>query len=81
MDAGQDETVGPDRSSPVLRKTRIRYRETEEREGIAGNAIRALLATGEFIALLDHDDICPVLCGTWHRPFAEQGAVLCIRMK
>ena len=36
---------------------RIRFKVLDENEGISGNSNRALaLATGEFVALLDHDD-------------------------
>lgn len=37
---------------------RIKYAETSENKGISGNTIDAIkMATGDFIALLDHDDL------------------------
>ena len=40
------------------RDARIRYKRLTENKGIAGNTNEAMtLATGEWIALLDHDDI------------------------
>ena len=37
---------------------KIRYKETTENKGIAGNTTDAMeMATGDFIALLDHDDL------------------------
>lgn len=38
--------------------TRIRYQKMEENKGISGNSNEALaMATGEYVALLDHDDM------------------------
>ena len=40
--------------------TRIKYRKLEKNTGISGNSNEALsMATGDYIALLDHDDIIP----------------------
>lgn len=40
---------------------RIKYQILEENKGISGNTNEALkLATGDFIALLDHDDLIPI---------------------
>ena len=41
-------------------ENRIKYKHLEENKQIAGNTNEALkLATGEFVALLDHDDVLP----------------------
>ena len=40
------------------RDERIVYRRLEKNEGISGNSNEAIkMATGEYIALLDHDDL------------------------
>lgn len=42
---------------------RIKYKFLNENKGIAGNTNAALeMATGDYIALLDHDDLLPVFC-------------------
>lgn len=48
----------------ILEKdNRIQYQFLNENKGISGNTNEALkLATGDFIALLDHDDLLPVFC-------------------
>lgn len=45
----------------VQKEKRIRYQILKENKGISGNTNEALkLATGDFIALLDHDDLIPL---------------------
>ena len=45
----------------VEKDGRIKYSILEENKGISGNTNEALkLATGDYIALLDHDDLIPV---------------------
>lgn len=46
---------------PILEKeNKIKYKILEKNEGISGNTNEALkMATGDFIALLDHDDLLP----------------------
>ena len=76
VDAGQDETVGQTVAARAAEDPRIRYRKLEKNEGIAGNTNQGFaLATGEFIALLDHDDILHP-CALWYaaKAIAEQGA-------
>lgn len=47
----------------VKKDYRIKYKFLNENKGIAGNTNSALeMATGEYIALLDHDDLLPVFC-------------------
>ena len=56
--------------------SRIRYRKLDSNEGIAGNTNQGFaLATGEYIALLDHDDILHP-CALWYvaEAIAKQGA-------
>lgn len=47
---------------PVVEKDkRIKYQILKENKGISGNTNEALkLATGDYIALLDHDDLLPI---------------------
>ena len=53
-----DQKVAEIMKEAVRRDSRIRYKKLEENKGIAGNTNEALaLATGEWISLLDHDDI------------------------
>ena len=55
---------------------RIRYRKLEKNELIPGNTNKGIeMATGDFIALLDHDDILHP-CALWYaaKAIAEQGA-------
>ena len=49
---------------PILEKDeRIKYKFLNENKGISGNTNEALkLATGDYIALLDHDDLIPRFC-------------------
>ena len=43
--------------------SRIKYKFLNENKGIAGNSNEALnMAEGEYVALLDHDDLLPVFC-------------------
>ena len=45
----------------VSKEERIKYKILEENKGISGNTNEALkLATGDYIALLDHDDLIPI---------------------
>lgn len=49
---------------PIIEKDkRIKYKFLNENKGIPGNTNEALkLATGDYVALLDHDDTLPVFC-------------------
>lgn len=76
VDAGQDEQVGRAVAARMAQEPRIRYRKLERNEGIAGNTNAGFaLARGEYIALLDHDDILHP-SALWYvaRAIAEQGA-------
>lgn len=54
----KDDSVARAMLPYVKADSRIRYRKLKENKGISGNTNAALrLATGEVIALLDHDDI------------------------
>lgn len=45
----------------IEKDERIKYKILDENKGISGNTNEALkLATGDFIALLDHDDLIPI---------------------
>lgn len=58
VDAGQDDSVGKTVLARAKTDPRILYRRLEQNEGIAGNTNQGFaLASGEYIALLDHDDI------------------------
>ncbi len=47
----------------VKKDNRIKYKFLNDNKGISGNTNEALkLATGDFIALLDHDDLLPIFC-------------------
>ena len=66
VDAGQDTAVGQHVQARAKADPRIRYQKLEKNEGIAGNTNQGFaLATGEFIALLDHDDILHP-CALWY---------------
>ena len=76
VDAGQDETVGQTVAARAAEDPRIRYQKLEKNEGIAGNTNHGFeMATGDYIALLDHDDILHP-CALWYtaKAIAEQGA-------
>ncbi len=76
VDAGKDEAVGQT-VQPVLRKTRASATRSWKRtRALRATPIKGFaLATGEFIALLDHDDILHP-CALWYvaQAIAEQGA-------
>lgn len=47
----------------INKDSRIKYKFLDDNKGISGNTNEALkLATGDFIALLDHDDLLPIFC-------------------
>ena len=49
--------------SIINKDSRIKYKFINENKGISGNTNEALtLATGDYIALVDHDDLLPVFC-------------------
>ena len=76
VDAGQDADVGALVQERASTDSRIRYRKLDSNEGIAGNTNQGFaLATGEYIALLDHDDILHP-CALWYvaEAIAKQGA-------
>ena len=76
VDAGQDTTVGQHVQARAKADPRIRYQKLTENEGIAGNTNHGFeLATGDYIALLDHDDILHP-CALWYtaQAIVEQGA-------
>lgn len=54
-----DETI----ENILKKEDRIKYQFLNENKGIAGNTNAALkMATGDFILLLDHDDLLPLFC-------------------
>lgn len=76
VDAGQDTAVGQHVQASAKADPRIRYQKLTENEGIAGNTNHGFeLATGDYIALLDHDDILHP-CALWYtaQAIVEQGA-------
>ena len=76
VDAGQDTAVGQHVQARANADPRIRYQILTENEGIAGNTNHGFeLATGDYIALLDHDDILHP-CALWYtaQAIVEQGA-------
>ena len=76
VDAGQDADVGALVQERASTDSRIRYQKLDSNEGIAGNTNQGFaLATGEYIALLDHDDILHP-CALWYvaEAIAKQGA-------
>ena len=76
VDAGQDTAVGQHVQARAKEDPRIRYQKLTENEGIAGNTNHGFeLATGDYIALLDHDDILHP-CALWYtaQAIVEQGA-------
>ena len=76
VDAGQDTAVGQHVQARAKADPRIRYQKLTENEGIAGNTNHGFeLATGDYIVLLDHDDILHP-CALWYtaQAIVEQGA-------
>lgn len=76
VDAGQDDSVGKTIMAHAKADPRIRYQKLDRNEGIAGNTNQGFaLASGEYIALLDHDDILHP-SALWYaaQAIAEQGA-------
>ena len=76
VDAGQDTAVGQHVQARAKADPRIRYQKLTENEGIAWNTNHGFeLATGDYIALLDHDDILHP-CALWYtaQAIVEQGA-------
>ncbi len=76
VDAGQDETVGQTVLQRAAADPRIRYQKLEKNEGIAGNTNQGFaMVQGQYIALLDHDDILHP-CALWYvaQAIAQQGA-------
>ena len=76
VDAGQDTAVSQHVQARAKAEPRIRYQKLTENEGIAGNTNHGFeLATGDYIALLDHDDILHP-CALWYtaQAIVEQGA-------
>ena len=76
VDAGQDTEVGRIVQARAQTDDRIRYKKLDCNEGIAGNTNQGFaFAKGEYIALLDHDDILHP-CALWYvaQAIAEQGA-------
>ncbi len=76
VDAGQEEAAGQVVRRRMEQDSRIRYQKLDANEGIAGNTNRGFaMAKGEFIALLDHDDLLHP-CALWYAAQAvcAQGA-------
>ena len=76
VDAGTAPGVGEMVQQRAAVDPRIRYRKLEKNELIPGNTNKGIeMATGDFIALLDHDDILHP-CALWYaaKAIAEQGA-------
>ena len=76
VDAGQDPAVGQKVQARAASDPRIRYQKLEKNELIPGNTNHGFeMATGAYIALLDHDDILHP-CALWYvaKAIAEQGA-------
>ena len=76
VDAGTAPDVGEMVQQRAAVDPRIRYRKLEKNELIPGNTNKGIeMATGDFIALLDHDDILHP-CALWYaaKAIAEQGA-------
>ena len=66
VDAGQQEEVGRTVLERAASDSRIRYKKLDRNEGIAGNTNQGFaFATGDYIALLDHDDILHP-CALWY---------------
>ena len=76
VDAGQDQRVGQAVQARMAGEPRIRYQKLAKNEGIAGNTNAGFaIATGDYIALLDHDDILHP-SALWYvaQAVADQGA-------
>ena len=76
VDAGTAPGVGEMVRQRAAADPRIRYQKLEKNELIPGNTNKGIeMATGDFIALLDHDDILHP-CALWYaaKAIAEQGA-------
>ncbi|OUN73546.1 glycosyl transferase family 2 [Faecalibacterium sp. An58] len=76
VDAGQDEKVGQAVAARMAQDSRIRYQKLAKNDGIAGNTNAGFaLARGEYIALLDHDDILHP-CALWYaaQAIVQEGA-------
>ena len=76
VDAGKEEAVGQHVQARAKADARIRYQKLEKNELIPGNTNKGFeMATGEYIALLDHDDLLHP-CALWYaaRAIAEQKA-------
>ncbi len=66
VDAGKDEAVGQHVQARAKADARIRYQKLEKNELIPGNTNKGFeMATGEYIALLDHDDLLHP-CALWY---------------
>ena len=76
VDAGKDAAVGQKVLARAKADPRILYQKLEKNELIPGNTNKGIeMATGEYIALLDHDDILHP-CALWYvaKAIAEQKA-------
>ena len=76
VDAGQDAAVGQAVRARAAQDARIRCQKLDRNAGIAGNTNAGIaLAQGDYIALLDHDDVLHP-CALWYaaQAVAEQGA-------
>lgn len=59
--ADGSENQNPELMKIIQKDSRIKYKFIDENKNISGNTNECLkLATGEFIALLDHDDLLPI---------------------
>ena len=78
VDAGKDEAVGQHVQARAKADARIRYQKLEKNELIPGNTNKGFeMATGEYIALLDHDDLLhPCACGTRPGPLPSRRPTL-----
>ena len=76
VDAGQAGEVGQHVQARAKADPRIRYQKLEKNELIPGNTNKGIeMATGEYIALLDHDDLLHP-CALWYvaKAIADQKA-------
>ena len=75
-DAGTDTAAGKAAQARAKQDERIRYKKLDKNDGIAGNTNQGFeMSSGEYIALLDHDDILHP-CALWYaaKAIAEQQA-------